>query len=72
MIEQIIPSLKLLHSFGYSHGDLKLENICYRSTKKGQHKFTLIDFGVCQKFPKPGLSTEKKSFRGNFMFAAAD
>jgi len=32
MLRQIIPALQRLHTLGYSHGDLKLENICARTT----------------------------------------
>jgi serine/threonine protein kinase len=35
MLRQIIAALKTLHSVGYSHGDLKLENICVRKDTKG-------------------------------------
>lgn len=54
MLRQIIPALKTLHGVGYSHGDLKPENICARKNKEGQVKFTMIDFGICQKLPKIG------------------
>lgn len=30
MLRQMITGLKNIHSLGYSHGDLKLENICAR------------------------------------------
>jgi len=46
MLRQIIPGLARLHKMGYSHGDLKLENICARSSINGNIKFTLIDFGM--------------------------
>ncbi len=46
MLRQIIPGLARLHEQGYSHGDLKLENICARTTGNGTLKFTLIDFGM--------------------------
>ena len=47
MLRQIIPALQRLHTLGYSHGDLKLENICARTTLSDQSfKFTLIDFGM--------------------------
>jgi tRNA A-37 threonylcarbamoyl transferase component Bud32 len=49
----MIIALKTLHGLGYSHGDLKPANICARKTKEGKMKFTLIDFGLCQKLPKP-------------------
>jgi serine/threonine protein kinase len=30
MLKQIMPALAKLHSLGYSHGDLKPDNICAR------------------------------------------
>lgn len=54
MLRQMIMALKVLHGLGYSHGDLKPENICARETKEGKLKFTLIDFGLCQKLPPLG------------------
>jgi len=53
MVRQITVALKTLHELGYSHGDLKPENICARKTSEGKMKFTLIDFGLCQKLPTP-------------------
>jgi serine/threonine protein kinase len=47
MLRQIIMALKNLHNLGYSHGDLKPENVCARKTREGRLKFTLIDFGIC-------------------------
>ncbi len=46
MLRQIIPGLARLHQQKYSHGDLKLENICARTSGNGALKFTLIDFGM--------------------------
>ena len=64
-------SLKTLHSFGYSHGDLKPENICARINKQGNYKYTLIDFGMCQKLPIWGeLPKINENFRGNYMFCS--
>ena len=71
MLRQIIMALKTLHGIGYSHGDLKPANICVRRDSKGRLKFTLIDFGICQRLPKLGDSCKKnRSFRGNLMFAS--
>lgn len=61
----------MLHSLGYTHGDLKTENICLRETKDGRLKFTLIDFGICQELPVAGRVAKKsKFFRGNYMFCS--
>ena len=72
MLPQIIEALKTIHDFGYSHGDLKLENICARVTTKGEFKFTLIDFGVSSKLHKVGLVKPTMNFRGNFTFAPTE
>ena len=47
MLRQIIMALKTLHGVGYSHGDMKPENLCVRQNSGGRLKFTLIDFGIC-------------------------
>ena len=71
MLRQIIPGLSKMHQFGYSHGDLKPENICAREGHNGNIKFTLIDLGMSSKLPRLGQDTTKKSFRGNYIFASA-
>jgi len=71
MLRQIIRALKKLHKLGYSHGDLKPANICARETNKGKIKFTLIDFGLCQKLPEPGQPLcQNKHFRGNLIYCS--
>ena len=72
MIPQITNALHKLHGFGYSHGDLKPENICCRVTSWKKFKFTLIDFGVSSKLPFPGQFTKKKMYRGNLKFSTAE
>ena len=73
MLKQIIPGLERIHSFGYSHADLKPMNICVRaSSRDDSYKFTLIDLGMCSKLPRLGQVTNKKTFRGNFMFASIE
>ena len=47
MLRQLIVALKTLHELGYSHADLKPENICARKRQSGDFVFTLIDFGLC-------------------------
>ena len=49
MLKQMIPVLHRLHDLGFSHGDIKPENICAKHDSKGNLKFTLIDFGVSLK-----------------------
>lgn len=71
MLKQIIPDLKILHGFGYTHGDIKLDNICARVGSDGNYKFTLIDFGICCKLPTPSnRDTVDKHLRGNMIYAS--
>ena len=72
MLPQILCGLRQLHSFGYSHGDLKGENICARADSNGHFKFTLIDLGICTKLPKMGKNAHVTNFKGNLMFASAN
>ena len=46
MLKQVIPALQKLHNLGFSHGDIKPENICAKYDANGDLRFTLIDFGV--------------------------
>ena len=72
MLRQIIVALSKIHSFGFSHCDIKMDNICARFTKNGKLKFTLIDFGVSSKLQPLDADTREKSFRGNFSYASPD
>ena len=54
MMRQLIPALQKVHNMGFSHGDIKHENICVRTGSNGKLKFTLIDFGVSSTLPKLG------------------
>ena len=72
MISQLQEGLRQLHSFGFSHGDLKLENICARPGKDGNFKFTLVDLGVSSKLSRIGEDTRHKNFRGNLLTASPD
>ena len=72
MLTQIINGLRSLHRFGYSHGDLKGENICARVDSNGHFKFTLIDLGICTKLPKMGQNPYVPNFKGNLMFSSAN
>ena len=71
MLCQVISGLQKIHEFGYSHGDLKHDNICARLCYDGTHKFTLIDLGMCSKLFKPGADMSKKYFRGNYIYCHA-
>ena len=72
MLPQVIQGLRLLHRFGYSHGDLKGENICARIDSNGNFKFTLIDLGICTKLPRMGSNPYVPNFKGNLMFSSAN
>ena len=72
MLRQIILCLQKLHRLGYSHGDLKPQNICARKSHDGSVKFTLIDLGMSAKLTSLGSKDIKQVFRGNMMFASAD
>ena len=72
MLRQLVPALQKVHDLGFSHGDIKHENICVRIDSRGKLKFTLIDFGVASALPVLGQSTKKKRFRGNLNFASPD
>ena len=72
MIRQMTPALRKLHSLGHSHCDLKLENICAKVDSNNKLKFTLIDFGVCSKLAKQQKISDRKGFRGNFVFSSFD
>ena len=72
MITQLKEGLKQLHEFGYSHGDLKFENICARPGKDGLFKFTLVDLGISSRLPLIGENTKHKNFRGNLLTASTD
>lgn len=70
MLRKMIPALQRLHELGYSHSDLKLQNICARKTSSGKYNFTLIDLGMATKLFTLGDKNRNYYFRGNFMFAS--
>lgn len=70
MLRQIVPALARLHQLGYSHGDLKPENICARTSYVENFKFTLIDFGMVQRLPPYNTPPKRNMyFKGNYLFA---
>ena len=67
----MVKSLHVIHDLGYSHGDIKPENICARQTEAGQFNFTLIGFGNSLKLVKLGQARQdNKVYRGNLIFAS--
>ena len=81
---QITDLLEELHSIGYVHNDLKLDNICVGGTKKGdeQDQLKLIDFGIASQFVKnegslkeptnddEHANVQTKRFQGNYAFCS--
>lgn len=43
---QLISQLEVFHKLGYTHGDLKFQNICYDKILK---RYTIIDFAIASK-----------------------
>jgi len=62
MCEHILIALKYLHSFGYSHNDVKPENIM-----KKNDVYYLIDFGMCTRLEK-----ENKAVGGTLDYMPLD
>ena len=53
---QLISQMEILHKLGYTHGDLKFQNICYNEETR---LYTIIDFALVTKiFYKNGLHKE--------------
>lgn len=67
---QIISQLEILHKMGYTHGDLKFQNICYNEETK---RYSLIDFALVTRiFHSNGQHKDQedvRSFFGNSLFA---
>lgn len=69
MFTQILVALENLHKIGYCHGDLKFDNVCcsdINDIKQGTFRdvlssqvFTLIDFGISQKWSKYDYEQKK-------------
>ena len=63
----LLQILECLHSCGYVHNDLKMENILSLDDK-----FYLIDFSACSKFVENGehiLRQSRYNFHGNLHFS---
>jgi serine/threonine protein kinase len=47
----MLTALEHIHSAGYVHCDIKLDNICGKPNQDGRFdNFTLIDFGLAMKY----------------------
>jgi len=47
-LEHMMAGLRRLHSAGYVHGDLHMDNAMVHTDRGGKHKVNLIDFGACR------------------------
>lgn len=52
---QILTQVYILHSHGFVHSDIKLENILYKKMPTGENKFTLCDFGLTEYYGYPRI-----------------
>lgn len=60
----MIDALNVLHKIGFTHWDLKLDNICFANGT-----YYLIDFAFSQRI-NPENHRTIKTFKGNSMFAS--
>ena len=72
---QLLERIRCLHRVGYTHGDLKPQNICLsKDEKTDELTLYLIDFGMAQSFlDKRGQHRRQRSlnlFKGNLLFAS--
>jgi serine/threonine protein kinase len=72
LFKQLINALENLHSIGFTHNDIKPENVMIDS----ELKVTLIDLGFATKFKdKTGKLLESKEitkFVGNLLYSSLD
>ena len=57
MIREVTQSLRILHNLGYSHGDLKPENICAKQLKDSEFQFTVMNMLMSKKLVKLGAKS---------------
>lgn len=75
MTIQLIKAISFIHSFGYSHGDVKLQNILLR---EDETKIKICDFGLAKRFLHNDNSHVKYekgklgSHRGSVHFVSED
>ena len=74
--QEVIKSLKVLHSLGLVHCDVKPSNILYTKNSDNPEKFTLIDFGISRRYldqkNKHVLKQRLVNFSGSIEFIATD
>jgi len=76
MARQLISAIRFIHSFGYSHGDLKAKNILVRS-EGGAISLYITDFGLVHKFTRnsvhvPYIPGKLCLHRGTLPFISED
>jgi serine/threonine protein kinase len=68
---QLISQLEIIHKLGFTHGDLKFQNICYN---KERDSFSIIDYALVTKiFHNNGSHKPQenvRNFYGNSLFAS--
>ena len=73
---QILKAIEILHENGFTHNDLKLENIMIKGSSQSEddNNVVLIDYGYASRFQEKNgdmiKQHEIESFRGNIMFAS--
>lgn len=76
MALQLVSAIRFIHSFGYSHGDLKAKNVLVRS-EGGVISLYITDFGLVHKFMKdcihvPYTAGKLCRHRGTLPFISED
>ena len=71
MVRDIVQSLKKLHNFGYSHGDLKPGNIHAKQLRDNKFKFTLMGLSNAARLVKLGTNNQGLG-NGNIVFSSLD
>jgi len=76
LTKQLLESIEYLHECGYTHGDIKPQNICLTRGVGSQLTLHLIDFGLAKNYlNSDGSHVEKskeKQFSGNLPFASVN
>ena len=74
--QEIIKSLKVLHSLGIVHCDVKPSNILFNKNEDLTESFTLIDFGISRRYldlkNKHVCKQRVANFAGSIEFIATD